>query len=83
MPETKKTKTRWKILAKVALAFVGLYVALTALLFGGDAAIAGSFCGDDETRALAGFCGAAIQTALASGTGGAGERRRYGAGFFA
>jgi hypothetical protein len=34
MPETKKTNTRWKILAKVALAFVGLYVALTALLFG-------------------------------------------------
>ncbi len=34
MPETKKTKTRWKVLAKVALAFVGLYVALTALLFG-------------------------------------------------
>ena len=34
MPETKKTNTRWKILAKVSLAFVGLYVALTALLFG-------------------------------------------------
>ena len=34
MPETKKTNTRWKILAKVALAFVGVYVALTALLFG-------------------------------------------------
>jgi len=34
MPETKKTNTRWKILAKVALVFVGLYVALTALLFG-------------------------------------------------
>ena len=33
MPKTKKTKTRWKVLAKVALAFVGLYVALTALLF--------------------------------------------------
>ena len=34
MPETTKTNTRWKILAKLALAFVGLYVALTALLFG-------------------------------------------------
>ena len=34
MPETKKTNTRWKILAKVALAFVGVYAALTALLFG-------------------------------------------------
>jgi hypothetical protein len=34
MPETTKTNTRWKILAKLALAFVGLYVALAALLFG-------------------------------------------------
>jgi hypothetical protein len=34
MLETKKTNSRWKILAKVALAFVGVYVALTALLFG-------------------------------------------------
>jgi hypothetical protein len=34
MPETKKTNAAWKILAKAALAFVGLYVALTALLFG-------------------------------------------------
>jgi hypothetical protein len=34
MPETKKTNSRWKILAKAALAFVGVYVALTALLFG-------------------------------------------------
>jgi amino acid transporter len=34
MPETKKTNTRWKILAKVALVCLGLYVALTALLFG-------------------------------------------------
>jgi hypothetical protein len=34
MPQTKKTNTRWKILARVALAFVGVYVALTALLFG-------------------------------------------------
>ena len=33
MPGAKKTNT-WKVLAKVALAFVGLYVALTALLFG-------------------------------------------------
>jgi hypothetical protein len=34
MPETKKTNTTWKVLAKVALAFVGLYVVLTAILFG-------------------------------------------------
>jgi hypothetical protein len=34
MPEAKKANTTWKILAKVALAFVGMYVALTALLFG-------------------------------------------------
>jgi hypothetical protein len=34
MLETKKTNTVLKILAKAALAFVGVYVALTALLFG-------------------------------------------------
>jgi hypothetical protein len=34
MPEAKKTNTPWKVLAKVALAFVGLYAALTVLLFG-------------------------------------------------
>ena len=34
MPEAKKTNIRWKILAKVALAVVGLYAALTVLLFG-------------------------------------------------
>jgi hypothetical protein len=33
MPETKKTNSRWKILAKVTLAFVGLYAVLTMLLF--------------------------------------------------
>ena len=34
MPETKKNNTRWTVLAKVALALVGVYAALTALLFG-------------------------------------------------
>jgi hypothetical protein len=34
MPEAKKTNIAWKALAKVALAFVGLYAALTMLLFG-------------------------------------------------
>ena len=34
MPEAKKTTTAWKVLAKVALAFAGLYAALTMLLFG-------------------------------------------------
>ncbi len=34
MPEAKKTNTRWKVLAKVALALVGLYAVLTMLLFG-------------------------------------------------
>ena len=48
-----------------------------------DAAIAGSFCGDDETRSVAGFCGAAIQAAVAGGARRECERGRYGAGFFA
>jgi len=34
MPEAKKTYTSWKVLAKVALALVGLYAVLTAVLFG-------------------------------------------------
>src|SRR5580692_5383836 len=34
MPEMKKTNSRWKVLAKVALALVGLYAVLTMLLFG-------------------------------------------------
>jgi hypothetical protein len=34
MPEAKTTNTSWKFLAKVALALVGLYAALTAVLFG-------------------------------------------------
>jgi hypothetical protein len=34
MPEAKKTSSIWKVLAKVALAFVGLYAVLTTLLFG-------------------------------------------------
>ena len=34
MLEAKKTNTAWKVLAKVALAFVGLYALLTVLLFG-------------------------------------------------
>ena len=34
MPEAKKANTTWKILAKAALAVVGLYAALTVLLFG-------------------------------------------------
>jgi hypothetical protein len=34
MPEAKKTNTAWKVLAKAALGVVGLYAALTVLLFG-------------------------------------------------
>ena len=45
MLETKKTNSRWKILARVALAFVGLYVAMTALLFGVMLQSPGRFAG--------------------------------------
>jgi hypothetical protein len=48
-----------------------------------DAAIAGSFCGDDETRSLAGVCSAAFQASLAGGARGPCERWRHSAGFFA
>ncbi|MGB9243930.1 MAG: hypothetical protein WA718_00150 [Terriglobales bacterium] len=34
MPEAKKTNSTWKIVAKLALAFAGLYAVLTTLLFG-------------------------------------------------
>lgn len=34
MPEPKKTNTHWKVLATIALGFVGLYAVLTTLLFG-------------------------------------------------
>jgi hypothetical protein len=34
MPETKKANIPWKVLAKVALAFAGLYAVLTTVLFG-------------------------------------------------
>ena len=34
MAESKQIKSRWKFLAKIALAIVALYAAVTALLFG-------------------------------------------------
>jgi hypothetical protein len=34
MPEANKTNTRWKVLARVALAVAGLYAVLAMVLFG-------------------------------------------------
>jgi hypothetical protein len=74
MPETTKTNTRWKILAKLALAFVGLYVALTALLFGVMLQAPDRFAATMKHVPWPAF---------AAGAGGAGAHWRYGARFFA